>query len=216
MAWRSAAVLVGALALVGCAADTAGRPPAEDPPSDAVQSEEAANGPSLVEPPPEPGPSEPPSETDTSDGSSDEPHPDPDAETLVDATVLFTAEYTGIDSHLELVIRDPAEWRDLWARIVAGQDPAPEVPAVDFESDMVLVVGTGERPSGGYTVEIVDVRRHDRALRVVVLERIPGRECAVTRAITSPVVAVTAPRSDEPVEFEHRTETYACPDADGS
>jgi hypothetical protein len=133
-----------------------------------------------------------------------------DGEDGVEFRVLFTEHSSGTSEPLELVIRDVAEWRDRWAQIVSNRHPPPDPPDVDFDRDMVVLVGIGERGTGGYTVEIVDVGSVDGALRVVFRERIPGDSCVVTRALTSPITGVTVPRMDGSASFEHRTEIYEC------
>ena len=65
--------------------------------------------------------------------------------------------YCGMDKPTEMVVRDPSEFARLWARVYKGQTPKPRPPKIDFEREMVLVVGMGTRNSGGYNIEITNV-----------------------------------------------------------
>jgi hypothetical protein len=189
MRWWLVAVLVGALVLVACASTSNSRPAADD--------------------------AWPVADGDGAPDDSPSGEAPADAETALEPTTLVTVTYSGIVDHLALVIRDATGWHNRWAEIVSDQEPKPDPPAVDFDRQMVLLVGLGERPSGGYSVEIVEVILRDGELLVLSMEQIPEPRCAVTRAITSPVVAATVPRTDAPVVFEHRTLIYECPDPDG-
>lgn len=128
----------------------------------------------------------------------------------VEFHVLFAEQHSASREPLEHVIRDADEWRDRWAQVVADRHPPPEPPEVDFEREMVVLVGIGERGTGGYHVQIVEVRADDGALRVVFRERIPGDSCVVPRVLTAPITAVTVSRTEGSATFEHQTETYEC------
>jgi hypothetical protein len=55
------------------------------------------------------------------------------------------------------VISDAATWEWFWAEHTSNQDPPPELPAVDFSAEDVLVDLQGYRTSSGYSTEIIDI-----------------------------------------------------------
>lgn len=105
------------------------------------------------------------------------------------------------------VVRSQEEWRALWA---AHAGPNGDPPAVDFSSDMAAAVFAGERPSAGFGIAIVGVRRDDQpaaSLTLLVEERRPPAGMMAAQLIVTPFHIVTMPRHDGPVVFA---------DADGS
>ena len=77
----------------------------------------------------------------------------------------------------------------------------PPVPPVDFARDMVVLVGLGERPSGGWRVEVRSVEREGAFLRVRARALPPPAGTAQAAALSHPFHAVRVPRSDGPVEI---------------
>ena len=78
----------------------------------------------------------------------------------------------GEDSRLvqprRFLIRDRESFAAVYAAH-AGQDAA--VPAVDFETRMVAAIFAGERPTPGFSVEVIGTRREGSALVVLVEEK---------------------------------------------
>ncbi|MDX1617155.1 MAG: protease complex subunit PrcB family protein [Balneolaceae bacterium] len=93
------------------------------------------------------------------------------------------------------IIRDPVEFREVWNGLHEGQHPQPEVPAVDFTREMVVVTVMGTRPTGGYLSEITDVASASGVLGVRVVHTIPGDDCGVTAALTNPYHIVRIDRN---------------------
>lgn len=96
-----------------------------------------------------------------------------------------------------MVVRSPAEWDTLWKSHAGPQ----AVPVVDFSTNMVAAVFLGERPTGGYRVAIVGVRRENDALVLDYVERAPGAADIVTQVLTSPFHIVKLPRFSGPIRF---------------
>jgi hypothetical protein len=127
----------------------------------------------------------------------------------VPAVVLLSTPYSRLEERARVVVRDAAEWtryRDLLAGAPGGAPP----PTVDFERDMVIVVALGQRPTGGYEIEVSQVVRADTLLTVTVTETTPGRSCMTTQAFTAPAVAVRVPRFVGQVRFSEVQRTREC------
>lgn len=103
----------------------------------------------------------------------------------------FTCE-TGVR-----VVRDAAEW----ASLSAGRFPEP--PAIDFAAESVVLVSLGTRPTSGYSVEPLDVRRRGTALTIEAIEFTVGR-CVALQVITCPGAVVVVPRTNGAVGVEWR------------
>ena len=127
----------------------------------------------------------------------------------VDGT-LVGERYSGLTTRERLVVRDDAAWASLWSQITAHVQPTPALPAVDFGREQLIVVSSGTKPTGGYGIDVAEVREAEGALHVVVRETAPGDRCMTTAALTAPVAVVRVPRSDARIVFEERQVTVDC------
>lgn len=108
---------------------------------------------------------------------------------------------SGIEEKVEAVFYDFDAFSSFFKKIHVGETPAPEIPAVDFEKDMVIAVSPGPMMTGGYDVEIVGISEAEGKLVVELLYTEPGPGDMVTEAITQPHQIVSVPKSNLPVEF---------------
>jgi uncharacterized lipoprotein YajG len=129
--------------------------------------------------------------------------------TVVHLTNL-NAPYQVFASETMLVVRDQQSWQSLWSQMTANQSPGPQLAAVDFTKDMVLVAGAGTRPSGGYSISITDATGSAGAVTVNVTITSPGSNCVVTAVVTSPVDVATIARQDGAVGFAVTRKTHIC------
>jgi uncharacterized protein (DUF885 family) len=88
------------------------------------------------------------------------------------------------------LVGDEAAWRRAWD-LIGGGRPRPEV---NFGTRAVVLVFQGQRPTGGYSVAVEEIRRDGTVLAVRVNERRPASGDVTTQVITSPFVAVSIPR----------------------
>ena len=130
--------------------------------------------------------------------------PAPSGSTLpVDVSFAAVAEdaFSGVHEAKNVVVRDADAWAALWAAHASGRNPAPAMPQVDFSSRMMVVVFAGQTGNGCRHVRIdkisseagrIVVRHEERDLQTVAI---------CTQAASSPMIAVSVPRSDAMVEF---------------
>ena len=116
--------------------------------------------------------------------------------------------YQVFPSETMLVVRDQQSWQSLWSQMTANQFPAPQLPAVDFTKDMVLVAAAGTRPTTGYSVSITDATESSGGVTVNVTITNPG--CVVSDLVTSPVDVATIARRDGTVGFVVTRKTHNC------
>lgn len=101
----------------------------------------------------------------------------------------------------EWVVRTAGAWADLWSRVVASQDPPPPIPLVDFETETVLFVSWGLKPTSGYSIEFTRAVEQAVVLRAGVLYTSPGPACITLPVLTCPSAAVKVARRDDPVVY---------------
>ncbi|MGI9105788.1 MAG: DUF885 family protein [Pyrinomonadaceae bacterium] len=116
---------------------------------------------------------------------------DEDRTNLVDFSVLATGTMSGHEGGRTLeLITNENDWQRVW-RVIGGERPRPEV---NFDSRACLVVYQGQKSTGGYNIEVAEIRRDGTVLAVKVKERRPAFGDITTQVITSPFVAVSISR----------------------
>jgi len=109
---------------------------------------------------------------------------------------------SGISSERLEVIRDEASLADLWRVHTTWQDPVPEQPQVDFSTNMVIAMFLGDKPTGGYGLEVVGVVEEMDRWVVQLRADSAGSGCGVTTAQTQPYRILSVPRSGKNVSFD--------------
>ncbi len=104
---------------------------------------------------------------------------------------------SGVDEPREVVARTEEEWQALWKTLPLKRD----APKVSFANTMVVAVFLGSRPSSGYSVEIVDVKRDGDTLLVEYVEREPAANVMTAAVMTSPYAVAGVPMHAGPVKF---------------
>ncbi|NMG08385.1 protease complex subunit PrcB family protein [Brasilonema sp. UFV-L1] len=119
--------------------------------------------------------------------------------------ISFTTIARGNDSGYQsasqiMVINNSEQWIDLWQQHTYNTEPPPPVPQVDFTRYSVVAVFAGEKPTGGYSVEILSVEtsgsQTQKQLAITVQQRQPGAGDFVTEALTYPYHMIRIPKID--------------------
>jgi len=111
---------------------------------------------------------------------------------------------TSIRDQRNVVIRDESAWATLWNEH-AG--PGVAVPKVDFAKQMVIGVFRGPKPSTCHGGGIASVNFKDGALRVGIVDTVPGPGIVCGMMIVYPAHLVVVNRTEAPVEFVTETRT---------
>ena len=120
----------------------------------------------------------------------------------IDFTTLVRGTDSGYQSASQMVLDNSAQWSNLWQLHTCNTEPSPPVPQVDFARYIVVAVFAGEKPTGGYSVEILSAdtsnsQTRDRQSLVITIEyRQPGAEDFVTEALTYPYHIIKIPKID--------------------
>lgn len=105
------------------------------------------------------------------------------------------------------VIRTAGEWSDLWTEMFPTEMIAS---AIDFDNKILIAAFQGEKPTGGYSIEIVKIEEKDNKIIVNVVENEPGSNCITTQAFTSPYHIVELDKTSKLVEFSYSKEVVEC------
>jgi hypothetical protein len=110
--------------------------------------------------------------------------------------------YCGLTARVNYIIEDNDTWNTLWTDMHNISSQVPELPNVNFTTEVVIAVFLGSFPTGGYIAEITGIMSDEGHISVVVREQHPGENCGVTMAVTQPYHIVKASiTSIQSVEF---------------
>jgi hypothetical protein len=102
---------------------------------------------------------------------------------------------SGVREPLQTVVRNQAEWDSLWKKHSVETNPQPP-PFVDFKRQIVVAVFLGEKPTGGYDVEIIRAEQSDGALVLHYREKSPLPGSIAIQALTQPFHIIQMVRDD--------------------
>jgi hypothetical protein len=126
------------------------------------------------------------------------------------AVTLAKQSYSGITARERLVIRDASEWPRCGREFMAPK-PLLRMSCSPISTAKWLSWPRWvKRPSGGFDIVIDSVTQHERGSIVYVTERSPGSGCMATAALTQPVHAVRAPRTDGTIWWRERSVVDNC------
>jgi uncharacterized protein (DUF885 family) len=121
----------------------------------------------------------------TSSGESE------DRTNVVEFSVLATGAMSRHEGgRMVELITNAGDWQRAWS-LVGGGRPLPDV---NFSSRACVVVYQGQKSTGGYSIEVREIRRDGTVLAIEVNERRPAFGDVTTQVITSPFVVVSIPR----------------------
>jgi len=108
------------------------------------------------------------------------------------------------------IITSESEWAALWSRLHILWETPPPLTFVNFSEEMVIAFFQGERGTGGYSVEIVEIYETDDSLVAVVKESKPGFGCGVTAVVSYSYHIVKMPITSKNVKYIIREEARVC------
>ena len=111
------------------------------------------------------------------------PPPDPKA---LASTDLARGTTSAITEQRLVLVRDEAQWAELWREHGSIRIPSPPAPEVDWSTRQVVALVLGQRSSGGYAVTIEEIRPVEGGWQVIAREDRPAPDAATTMALTSP------------------------------
>ncbi|MCA1753563.1 MAG: protease complex subunit PrcB family protein [Spirochaeta sp.] len=113
--------------------------------------------------------------------------------------------YSGVLTQREVTVESEAALDRLWREIHSGRSPVPETPDIEFETMQIAAVFAGEKPSGGYSIEVTAMQHEDEHLTIYYQEQSPAPGDIVTQALTQPYHIVQFTRTELDVRFRSHT-----------
>jgi hypothetical protein len=119
--------------------------------------------------------------------------------------------YCGLKARVNYVIEDNDTWNTLWADMNNISTGYPELPYVNFTSEVIFAVFLGEFATGGYVAEITSIVVSENVVTVYIREQHPGASCGVTMALSQPYHIVKASMDlSLTVEFVYNLVIHNC------
>lgn len=121
-------------------------------------------------------------------------------------------QYGDIKEGTQEVLRDEDAYASFWKQLHANQASVPDRPEVNFDTQIVVAVVLGQRPTGGYGVGIDEALSTESGEQIQVrfTEAVPGDECGTIQVLTSPYVLATVETQGGDVTFSGSKETRSC------
>ncbi len=113
---------------------------------------------------------------------------------------LAKGAYCNISKPRQEVIKDLSTFKSIWKQL-STQTPDP-IPEIDFSREMVVLVAMGQKPTGGYFVEITKIQPAGKRLRIEVFRKSPPPDAILAQVVTSPFHLVAVPKSSLSPEFQ--------------
>jgi len=133
------------------------------------------------------------------------------AVTKVPFEVVDSGDGYGYSERDNYTITDAVTWENLWSDLYSGYSSTPEVPTVNFTSEMLIAVFQGVCNSGGYLTNITRIIMTGGQYVVYVDEIHPGEGCVTTSALTYPyqIVKISDPLN-LPIQFIYNIIIHEC------
>ena len=109
---------------------------------------------------------------------------------------LVREVYSGAKTKQNLIIKSKKEWIALWKKIYSRMNPIPRVPYINFRKEIVIAALAGEFLTGGYVIEVFEIKQRRDQVEIQVHTRSPGKTCGVTHAFSQPIHLVKIKKTD--------------------
>ena len=120
----------------------------------------------------------------------------------IDFTTIARGTDSGYQNASQMAIDNSERWIALWQQHTSNTEPSPPLPQVDFTRYSVVAVFAGEKPTGGYSIEILSAEtigsqtQNQPSLVITVKYRQPKAGEFVTEALTYPYHMIRIPKID--------------------
>lgn len=128
----------------------------------------------------------------------------------VEFIIFNEGDFGGYEGKGNFVIRNTEEWQGAWEKLHSNIVPQPKPPIIDFSKNVMIVIFSGEKPTGGYSVSVSSIKESSNSLFVFIKESRPGQNCQVTQAITKPYTIIQTDFFEGEVIFEVKEVIYDC------
>lgn len=123
---------------------------------------------------------------------------------------LTKNDNSGYMEKKNLIIASTEAYDEAWNELFSNFMKKPPVPAINFETSMVILVTMGEKTNGGYSIHVKSITENEKDVVVLIEERIPAKNCMTTSVIVYPAQLIELPATDKEIIFTTEENIYSC------
>jgi len=127
----------------------------------------------------------------------------------------WKGQRSSIHQFKTVIIESEPGWVKLWEEHSGSLQADPQTrsfakepqaasttPTINFENFQVVAIFAGEKPTGGYSIEIISVQKISDKLIIQYKERAPSPNLMVIQILTQPFHIMTIPKTNLPISFQ--------------
>jgi hypothetical protein len=114
----------------------------------------------------------------------------PQTEVTVTYEIFQQGTYSGIKDALAEVITNKKDWQELWKKHTSVIVPQPLVPEIDFDTDVVAVIFSGEKRTSGYRIVLKSIEAEGNDVVVNYLETEPPADSFTLQVLSQPFLMI--------------------------
>lgn len=109
--------------------------------------------------------------------------------------VVYKSQIGGKKEKSNVIIKNYEDFNALISELNIDEEEYGKLLSIDIEKHDLLVCFLGEKPSGGYDVDVEKVKFSPTASEVILKEIAPEKNAMVTSVITTPYIFITLPKN---------------------
>lgn len=128
------------------------------------------------------------------------------AEGNVNYETFIKSQNSDYSERVFYTISNEQDWNELMDKAISQTN----IPAIDFTKEMLIVAFQGKKPTGGYSIEISNLKKKDGIIGVTIVESEHGSDCITAQVITSPFHIVKISKTSDKFEYILTKKTVSC------
>jgi len=113
--------------------------------------------------------------------------------------ILLDGSFSNISLPNQLVIKNSKDWVRLLK--IHGNANGIKKNKIDFDDNIVIAIFAGQQPSGGYSLNVTNIKRIDDNLFITVNFHQPAQNEKIGLALTQPFILLSTKRVDGKIIF---------------
>jgi hypothetical protein len=109
--------------------------------------------------------------------------------------VVYKSQIGGKKEKSNQIIKNYEEFNALISELNIGEEEYEKLLSIDLEKHDLLVCFLGEKTTGGYDIDVENVKFSPTNAEVILKEMVPEKNAMVTMSFTSPYMFVTLPKN---------------------
>ncbi|MES2864666.1 MAG: protease complex subunit PrcB family protein [Bacteroidota bacterium] len=110
-------------------------------------------------------------------------------------TVVYKSQVGGKKEKSNVIIKNYEDFNALISELNIDESEFEKLLSIDLEKHDLLVSFLGEKTTGGYDIDVDEVKFSKTFSEVILKEIVPEKNAMVTMSFTSPYMFVTLPKN---------------------